>query len=131
MNAYLQAFRKYAVFRGRTSRREYWLFVLITNAISVALLLIDLLIGTYHTDLGIGTLSGLYLLVALCPSFAALVRRLHDTDHSAWWLLLILIPVVSLVVLVFACLRGTRGDNRFGPDPLGPAPVQGSALTGT
>ncbi|MCV6071350.1 DUF805 domain-containing protein, partial [Escherichia coli] len=37
---------------------------------------------------------------------------------SAWWLLLLLIPVIGwLVILIFNCQRGTEGNNRFGPDP--------------
>jgi uncharacterized membrane protein YhaH (DUF805 family) len=55
------------------------------------------------------------------------VRRLHDTDHSGWWLLIIVVPIVGgLVLFVFQVLDGTRGDNRFGPDPKGrTAPLAG------
>jgi hypothetical protein len=46
------------------------------------------------------------------------VSSLHDTDRSAWWLLLLLIPVIGwLVILIFNCQNGTPGNNRFGPDP--------------
>jgi uncharacterized membrane protein YhaH (DUF805 family) len=52
------------------------------------------------------------------PSLAVTVRRLHDTDRSGWWILLNLIPIVgALIVLIFTCLDGTPGDNRFGPNP--------------
>jgi uncharacterized membrane protein YhaH (DUF805 family) len=47
-----------------------------------------------------------------------LFRRLHDTDRSAWWLLLLLIPIIGwLVILIFNCQSGTPGENRFGADP--------------
>ncbi|MDU4267847.1 MAG: DUF805 domain-containing protein [Enterobacter hormaechei] len=47
-----------------------------------------------------------------------LFRRLHDTDRSAWWLLLLLIPLIGwIVILIFNCQSGTPGENRFGPDP--------------
>jgi len=60
-----------------------------------------------------------YGLLVLIPGWAVLFRRLHDTDRSAWWLLLVLIPVLGwLVILIFNCQRGTPGENRFGPDPL-------------
>lgn len=60
--------------------------------------------------------TGLLLLV---PNVAALVCRLHDQDHSAWGLLWLLVPVLGWVVLVVTIgfLRGTRGDNRYGPEP--------------
>ncbi|MGT9628767.1 DUF805 domain-containing protein, partial [Escherichia coli] len=45
-------------------------------------------------------------------------RRLHDTDRSAWWALLFLIPFIGwLIIIVFNCQAGTPGENRFGPDP--------------
>ena len=44
---------------------------------------------------------------------AVTVRRLHDTDRSGWWCLLMLVPIVGLVVLVFLLLPGTPGNNRF------------------
>jgi hypothetical protein len=47
------------------------------------------------------------------------VRRLHDTDRSGWWWLIGFIPLIGIIVLiVFGCFEGTRGPNRFGPDPL-------------
>ena len=53
------------------------------------------------------------------PALAVSVRRLHDTDRSGWWILLMFVPVVGTIVLiVFFCLRGGAGRNRFGPDPL-------------
>jgi uncharacterized membrane protein YhaH (DUF805 family) len=55
----------------------------------------------------------------LIPSIAVAMRRLHDTDRSGWWLLIAFIPFIgSIVLLIFFVLEGTRGPNRFGPDPL-------------
>jgi len=67
--------------------------------------------------------SSIWSLVTFLPSLAMGVRRLHDTDRSGWWWLLSFIPLIGIIVLiVFWCFEGTRGPNRFGPDPLG-APV--------
>ncbi len=54
------------------------------------------------------------LLALIVPLIAVTVRRLHDTDRSGWWYLLMLVPFVGLVVLVFMLLPGTPGHNRFG-----------------
>ncbi|CAB3759096.1 hypothetical protein GQ57_20245 [Burkholderia sp. MSh2] len=62
----------------------------------------------------------LYNLALLIPSVAVGVRRMHDTDHSGWWLLC---PVVNLVYLF---IPGTVGENRFGDDPKA-ATIGGSA----
>jgi uncharacterized membrane protein YhaH (DUF805 family) len=65
-----------------------------------------------------GILGGLYALAVLIPSIAVTVRRLHDTDRSGWWILLGLIPLVgTIILLVFVCLDGTPGPNRFGTNP--------------
>lgn len=93
-------FTKYFTFSGRASRSEYWFFALLGFII--------------------GLIPGLNLLglVLFIPSLAVTVRRLHDTDRSGWWMLLALIPLIGgIVLLVFMCLEGTRGPNRFGADP--------------
>ena len=63
-------------------------------------------------------LGGIYTLAIIIPTFAVAFRRLHDTDRSAWWLLIGLVPIVgSIVLLIFFVLDSTPGDNRFGPNP--------------
>ena len=71
----------------------------------------------YHTRGG--PLTGVFGLAILIPWLAVAVRRLHDTDRSGFWLLIIFFPLIgSLVLLVFFIMSGTRGPNRFGPDPV-------------
>ena len=72
--------------------------------------------------LGGGPLATLFYLATLIPALAVSVRRLNDTDSSGWWLLLGLIPLIGMIVLiVWWCLKGSKGYNRFGADPLQPA----------
>ncbi len=57
-------------------------------------------------------------ILVFLPWWAVQFRRLHDTDRSAWWALLFLIPFIGwLIIIVFNCQAGTPGENRFGPDP--------------
>jgi uncharacterized membrane protein YhaH (DUF805 family) len=92
--------------------------VLFNTLIAVALAIIDMLTGTFDEDVGLGLLSGLYAVAMILPSIAVTVRRLHDTDRSGWWYLLVFLPVIGgLVILVFMLLDGTPGSNRFGPNP--------------
>ncbi len=68
--------------------------------------------------LGLGLLWSLIIFI---PNLAVAIRRLHDTDRSGWMILLGLIPLVgAIILLVFYFSEGTRGPNRFGPDPKGP-----------
>ena len=117
MNWYIQVLQKYFVFSGRARRKEFWMFVLFTLLISIGLGIIDGFAGL-TTEYGLGILGGIYSLATIIPSLALAFRRLHDTDRSAWWLLIGFVPIVgSIVLLVFYCLAGTQGGNRFGPDP--------------
>jgi uncharacterized membrane protein YhaH (DUF805 family) len=132
MNWMLLPYRRYAEFSGRSRRREYWLYTLFLYLVLAAL---DMLLGTndwtrtptgfgYASSLvgGGGIVAGLFALVSLVPSLAVSVRRLHDQDRSGWMLLLVLIPLLgAFALLVLMCLEGTRGPNRYGPDPKDPS----------
>ena len=140
----LLPFKRYADFNGRSRRMEYWMFALFNLIVMVVLGGIGFVgVGGMETlmaaetgatpqigalgYLGFGLL-GIYALATIIPNIAVVVRRLHDRDMSGWWYLgfiaLSFIPVVgflaSIAMLVIFCLKGTDGDNRFGPDPLRP-----------
>jgi len=48
------------------------------------------------------------------------VKRYHDRDKSGWWVLIIFLPVIGALWYLIECgfLRGTDGNNAYGPDPL-------------
>jgi uncharacterized membrane protein YhaH (DUF805 family) len=106
MNYYVDVLKKYAVFDGRARRKEYWMFVLFN-------LIVSIIVGIIGGLIKAPIIGSIYSLAVLLPSIAVGVRRMHDTDHSGWWLLL---PIVNLV---FACTDGTPGPNRFGENPKG------------
>jgi len=115
---YLQALKQYAVFRGRSHRPEFWYFVLFNIIISLVLMMVDNILGTFDPESNAGLLNGLYTLAVLIPSIAVMVRRLHDSGRSGWWVLIGLVPLIGFVVLlIFAVLAGTPGPNQYGPDP--------------
>ena len=120
MNWYLEALKKYATFEGRARRKEYWFFVLFNVLAIIVLEILDVVLGTFSKETGLGLLSGLYAIAVLLPSLAVIVRRLHDTDRSGWWILIEFIPLIGgLVLLIFTLLDSTPGSNRFGPSPKG------------
>ena len=53
------------------------------------------------------------------PAVVVNIKRFHDRNKSGWWVLIALIPLVGALWIVIECgfLRGTVGDNRYGPDP--------------
>jgi uncharacterized membrane protein YhaH (DUF805 family) len=106
---------RYADFQGRAPRSELWWFVLFYLLLSVAIGLVSAI-----SDVLGGLLNLVVTIGLLVPVIAVQVRRLHDTDRTGWWVLIGLVPVIGAIVLiVFFVQRGTEGDNRFGPDPLG------------
>ncbi|MFM4966543.1 DUF805 domain-containing protein [Aeromonas veronii] len=120
MNWYISVLKQYAVFSGRARRTEYWMFVLCNVIVMLLLGMVDKLIGGDNE-----MISSIYSLAVLLPSLAVAARRLHDTDRSAWWLLLGLIPIIGTLVLIyFMVCNGQQGPNRFGDDPKA-APSQG------
>lgn len=127
MDWYLQALGKYATFGGRARRKEYWFFLLVNVLVSIALVMVDVVLGTFEEVTGTGLVGKLYALAVLLPSLAVTVRRLHDTDRSGWWVLIGLVPLLGAVVLlVFTLLDSQPGSNRFGPNPKSGAPGVGA-----
>jgi uncharacterized membrane protein YhaH (DUF805 family) len=124
MRWYLEVVKQYAVFGGRARRREFWMFSLVDTIISIVIEVADWLLGTDDLLLDTGALSWVYGLAIVVPTVAVTARRLHDIDRTAWWLLLVFLPVVGwIVLLVFCVTAGTRGPNRFGPDPKAVEPA--------
>jgi len=110
----------YATFKGRARRSEYWfiqLFLIVTNlavaAIDLALMGGD--VDRFMANGGGGIVGLIWIFVTIVPALAVLVRRLHDTDKSGWWVLLGLVPFVGgVVLLVFTVLDSTAGENKHG-----------------
>ncbi|MCJ2070977.1 DUF805 domain-containing protein [Methylobacterium sp. J-030] len=124
MGGYVRAMRQYAVFRGRASRAEFWQFTAVLVGLFIVALFVDGAV-TQNVDADLqkkpgGIFSALLILAHLVPAFSVTVRRLHDTDHSGWLVLLNYVPPLNLVIVAFACMRGTVGANRYGTDPLNP-----------
>ena len=117
MDWYLNVLRNYIGFGGRARRKEYWMFILVNVILTAVLGVVDKMLGWQRAG-GEGILTTIYGILVFWRWWAGLFRRLHDTDRSAWWLLLLIIPVIGwLVIIIFNCQNGTPGDNRFGPDP--------------
>ena len=121
---------KAVTWEGRASRSEYWYFYLFFLLCLFVGAMIDGVLGTSFTYTNPMTgetqsmfYGWVYMLTALAfflPNLAVFVRRLHDTDHSGWWYWFFLVPLIGVImILIWACTRGTNGSNRFGSDPLG------------
>lgn len=103
--------KKFFDFTGRTRRSEYWWFFLFTIIVSSVF---SFLSGFHPAFTYIGLLCSLVLTI---PQLAALTRRLHDTSHSGWWVLLYglgILLVYGAMVAVLYPVAGqlmAEGDN--------------------
>lgn len=129
--------KRYLDFSGRSRRKEYWSFFLFVIVGLIVMMLLDTALGLGGTatssselsDTGAsvsvnltgGLLTLLFCVAMLVPGLAVAVRRAHDQDKSGWF---ILIPVYNLIMMF---IEGTRGPNRFGPDPKAGEPVGSAA----
>lgn len=117
MEALTSGFKNYVNFSGRSPRSAYWFWVLWMIIFAIITVLID----SQLFDAQPGPINSIFSLATFLPGLAVGIRRLHDLDRTGWWVLIGLTGIGLIVLIVFACLKGTSGPNRFGPDPLGGA----------
>jgi len=124
--------KRYADFSGRSRRLEYWMYTLFLVLVTFASIILAVSISVAVAGGNSKSATAPLLLVALIgffflaylavlvPTLAVQVRRFHDQDLSGWFVLLGFIPYLgALIMLIFMCIDGTPGPNRFGPDPKG------------
>ena len=99
--------RRYADFKGKTSRRQFWMGGLCFVLLLLTLFCIDLATGLMFVCTLVGTLA------LTVPFAAAVIRRLHDTGRSGWWFLIQYVPVVGPIwLLVLLCQKGETQDDQ-------------------
>lgn len=107
---YFNVIKKYVDFKGRASRKEYWLFYLTNIIIYLCLGLLEGLFGI-NLENENSIFGSIYQLFIFLPSLAVGVRRMHDTDRSGWFLI---IPIYSFVVTL---IKGNPEVNKYGFPP--------------
>ena len=96
--------RRYADFKGKTSRRQFWMGSLCFVLLLLTLFCIDLATGLMFVCTLVGTLA------LTVPFAAAAIRRLHDTGRSGWWFLIQYVPVVGSIWLLVLLAR--KGETK-------------------
>ena len=121
-------------FNGRINRAKFWLGNVALWVVYVILMIIGGAGMTASFDpnnpqaagAGMGVMGIIILIVyiaMLWPALAIGVKRWHDRDKSGWWVLIALVPIIGGLWYLIECgfLEGTKGPNKYGPDPLAQA----------
>ena len=111
---------KYAQFKGRASRAEFWQYIMVYVVINVAFSLLVQLFGSvkalYYIVMALCCIVALVLLV---PTLAVNVRRLHDIGKGGGWIFVNMIPLIGGLWYFFLMIKeGEPQANRFGEKPL-------------
>ncbi|SFD35529.1 DUF805 domain-containing protein [Algibacter pectinivorans] len=100
-NYLLKPFIKVFKFKGRSSLKEFWFFILINFLISLILVLTK----KYH---GIDKIDIYYRYLYIIPLISLGFRRIQDTGKSGF---LFLIPFVNIIL---SALPGEDSKNKYG-----------------
>jgi len=104
-NYYLDAIKKYVDFDWKATRKEYWMFILISFLISILISFIDYFIKTNWV------LSIVYSLFIFLPSTSISIRRLHDIGKSGWCILINLVPFIWFIWFIILMLLPSKSDD--------------------
>ena len=109
-------------FKGRIPRSTYWLKFIIPYLVGCILAIkLDSSVGAIEldgSDPTTGPFFSLFFILSLCPLIAVTVKRLHDRNRSAWFVLLNFIPFLNLWIMVETGFLVGTGPNKYGADPL-------------
>lgn len=107
MNAYIDVWKCYAQFSGRASRKSFWTFFLINLLVSIIFFALEI---NFQMS---WTVDAVFSLMIFLPTLSVTVRRLHDTNRSAWWFLVVLVPVFGMVILLILLALPSNTQTDF------------------
>ena len=117
-DAVRQVFNKYATFKGRARRSEYWWFVLFYSLVLIAAAVLDNLFGINFEYSFYGAIYCIAALVLFLPNLTVTVRRLHDINKSGWNILWGIIPLIGSILLIVWCCQDSQAEaNQYGESP--------------
>ena len=101
--AILNCFKKFADFKGRSARSEFWYFQLFCLLLSIFLHFIS------------QNLASLAMLIVMLPNLAVSVRRMHDIGRSGWWVCIVAVPIIGLFLFLFWAIQDSDPEtNQYG-----------------
>ena len=110
MDATKSGIGKSFTFSSRSSRSEYWWWMLAGILFQI--------ICTIIAVLGNVGVAAIFPILLVLPTTTMIVRRLHDFEKSGWWLLIVLIPLIGILYLIYLFIQeGDMNENIYGRVP--------------
>ena len=100
INCYVDMWKNFANFSGRTNVGGYWWAVLGNFIVSFVLSLI-----------GVEVLISVYSIATLIPTLSIAVRRLRDAGKGWGWLFITLVPLVGWIIFIVMMCKPSVNDN--------------------
>ena len=106
----------YSHYKGRARRSEFWYWQLFNLIMNIIFFILAYVISTQISFVLIPIFI-IISLIFLFPTFTIMIRRLHDTGRSGWFLLLLLIPIIGWIILTIWFCQDSDYKNEYGPSP--------------
>lgn len=120
MFGYFDTMLRYFELRGRSSRRQYFMYQLTLILLVFGAVWLDWTVdGVPPSRERLGFFTLFVTLVHFVPGITLTVRRLHDSGRSGWWALIGLVPLIGGIWLFILMCLGPDGygANAYGDDP--------------
>ena len=100
--------------KSRSSRSEFWFFVLFGSLGGIITFIIDVMILGYSMESEYTPINSIFSLVLIIPTTAAACRRLHDVNKSGWWQLIAITIIGIIPLVIWLATEGTKKNNPHG-----------------
>jgi len=99
---YVEMFKRWSDFEGKSNLKEYWMPVLINIIVGAILGALGRMFGIFNF------IDGIYGLVIIVPFFALFVRRMHDIGKSGWNFLWIFVIFFGWIYLIYLLVQESK-----------------------
>ncbi|TLT03401.1 DUF805 domain-containing protein [Aliarcobacter cibarius] len=113
MDLYFQTWKKFATFKGKATRTEYWTFVLTNLCISFLLGILSIVLDLPINESGNSPLTSVFTILLIIPTISICIRRLHDINLSGWWGLLFIPLGFPMLIVGFIDSKEGKDSNTY------------------
>lgn len=120
MTAYKEFWTKMFVWNGTATRTQYWVPIIINYFIGGILIsIVEKIQGhsiedIYNfTDLTTNTVAKLIAILVWVATLTIKARRLHDTNRSAGWIFIQIVPLIGSIWFFILMILPTTSESRW------------------